>query len=82
MPGCEGLQGERWHFQAGQRRTLMWGKEGLVCLDVSRYRGIGAFPGGPKAHLEEAQDALAQVLVARFQEDGRRLNHVEARLYG
>ena len=24
---------------------------GLVCLDVSRYRGVDAFPGGPAAHL-------------------------------
>ena len=22
-----------------------------MCLDVSRYRGADAFPGGPKAHL-------------------------------
>ena len=26
-------------------------ESGLVCLDVSRYRGDNAFPGGPNAHL-------------------------------
>ena len=29
----------------------MGGVQGLVCLDVSRHRGIDAFPGGAKAHL-------------------------------
>ena len=34
-----------------RRAYLVLHKEGLVCLDVSRYRGTGAFPGGPRAYL-------------------------------
>ena len=35
-------------FSPPDRLLSMWG---LVCLDVSRCRGKGAFPGGPTAHL-------------------------------
>ena len=40
--------GEGRCVQAGQRRTWRNRTQGLVCLDVRRYRGRGAFPGGPK----------------------------------
>ena len=58
-PGCEPMQGWMGHVQAGQRRTCGVGQRErererereLVCLDVSRYRGVDAFPGGPTAHL-------------------------------
>ena len=48
-PGDEGPPCQT-HFQAGQRRTWTAGERQrlLVCLDVSRHRGVDAFPGGPK----------------------------------
>ena len=35
------------------------GGGGFVCLEVSRCRGVNAFPGGPKAHLGAQSDADA-----------------------
>ena len=55
-------------IQEGQTRTWRMDgckKVGLVCLDVSRYRGRGAFPGGPKAHLEETVVRRCADAVAR-----------------
>ena len=38
VSGCEGPQGSRQQFQAGQPRTLMAQEKGLVCLDVRACR--------------------------------------------
>ena len=40
-----------------QKGEFLGQKGGLVCLDVSRHRGVDACTGGPKAHLEAAENA-------------------------
>ena len=49
VPGCEQVQGERSISRRGKGTWATVSMEGLGCLDVSRYRGRGAFPGGAKA---------------------------------
>ena len=43
MPGCEGSTPHSANFQAGQKNTPSSAEVWLVCLDMSRYRGTGAY---------------------------------------
>ena len=54
VPGCWQIQGKRSISRRAKVAPVGGEMRGLVRLDVSRYRGRGAFPGGPKAaHLEQ-----------------------------
>ena len=57
VSGCEGPQGSRQQFQAGQPRTLMAQEKGLVCLDVRACRarkGISRRANGAPAAATSA----------------------------
>ena len=34
-------------------------------MEVSRYKGVDAFPGGPKAHLLDALECVSKPLIRR-----------------
>ena len=72
MAGCAQTRRSRGISRRAKGAPVLH-KEGLGCLDVSRYRGTGAFPGGPRAHLVLRAEAVHALRAEATQVLGHRV---------